>query len=104
MRLSRRCGSRQTSPPASSPNYGEGSLKSSLTERDKEMSVETTNITGREPRLSLSHTKRGQRRLSLRGLATALNALPPEAVSLPVIAEALRSDAFYVRYSAAKML
>jgi HEAT repeat protein len=68
------------------------------------MSVETTNITGREPRLSLSHTKRGQRRLSLRGLATALNALPPEAVSLPVIAEALRSDAFYVRYSAAKML
>lgn len=68
------------------------------------MTLESTNITGREPRLSLSDGKRGQRRLSLRGLATVLNALPPEAVSLPVVAEALRSDAFYVRYSAAKML
>jgi HEAT repeat protein len=63
-----------------------------------------TLITGREPRLSSSHGKRGQRRLSLHGLATMLNALPPEAVALPVVAEALRSDAFYVRYSAAKLL
>ncbi len=66
--------------------------------------VETTSITGREPRLSSSYGKQGQRRLSLRGLATMLNALPPEAVSLPVVAEALRSDAFYVRYSAAHLL
>ncbi len=63
-----------------------------------------TAITGREPRLSASYGKQGQRRLSLRSLGTVLNVLPPESVSLPVVAEALRSDAFYVRYSAAKLL
>jgi HEAT repeat protein len=61
-------------------------------------------ITGREPRLSTGHSKQGERRLSLRGLATMLNALPPEAVSLEAVAAALRSPAFFVRYNAAVVL
>ncbi len=64
----------------------------------------STDITGREPCLSPSYGKQGQQRLSLRGLATMLNVLPPHAIALEVTAEALRSEAFYVRYSAGKML
>jgi HEAT repeat protein len=60
-------------------------------------------ITQREPSLS-SRGRPGQHRLSLRGLATRLNLLPPEAVSLEALREALHSDEFYVRYSAAEML
>lgn len=59
-------------------------------------------LTGYEPTLATS--QRGRRTLSLRGLATMLNVLPADAISLPAIAEALRSDTFYVRYSAAKKL
>jgi HEAT repeat protein len=59
--------------------------------------------TGLEPCLSATY-ETGERRLSLRGLATMLNALPPESVSLDALAAALRSDDFYVRYSAAEML
>src|SRR5512140_3007899 len=64
----------------------------------------TTVLTGREPRLSVSYGKSGQQRLSLRGLATMLNILPPHAIALEVTAEALRSEAFYVRYSAGQVL
>lgn len=61
-------------------------------------------ITGREPRLAMGFSKQGQRRLSLRHLATMLNVLPPEAISLDAAAEMLRNDEFFVRYNAAKML
>lgn len=64
-----------------------------------------SKITGREPRLAVNvKNKKGQRRLSLRSVATMLNVLPPEAVSLDAVAEMLKSDEFYVRYNAAKML
>lgn len=46
----------------------------------------------------------GRQRLSLRSLGSMLNVLPPEAVSLEALAEALRSKEFYVRFSAAEML
>ncbi|MBC7814633.1 MAG: HEAT repeat domain-containing protein, partial [Burkholderiales bacterium] len=61
-----------------------------------------TTITGREPRLST--TKQGQRRLSLRRLATMINVLPPESISLEAAEEMLRNDEFFVRYNAAQML
>jgi len=64
----------------------------------------TTNITGREPRLAAGYSKQGQRRLSLRRLATMINVLPPEAISLDAAAEMLRNEEFFVRYNAAKML
>ena len=54
------------------------------------MTVET-KITGREPRLAINNTKQGKRRLSLRHLATMLNVLPPEAISLDAAAEMLRN-------------
>ncbi len=62
-----------------------------------------TQITGREPRLAVS-SGTGQRRLSLRGVANMLNMLPPEAVAVDAAEAALRSDDFFVRYNAAKML
>ena len=62
-----------------------------------------THITGREPRLAVS-SGTGQRRLSLRGVANMLNMLPPEAVAVDAAEAALRSDDFFVRYNAAKML
>ena len=64
----------------------------------------TVQLTGREPRLAISFSKNGKRKLSLRRLATMVNALPPEAVSLDAAAEMLRNDEFFVRYNAAKML
>ena len=66
----------------------------------------TLKTTGREPRLSThsSSNGRGERKLSLRRLATMLNVLPPEAVSLAAAQEMLKNDEFYVRYNAAKML
>jgi bilin biosynthesis protein len=65
----------------------------------------TSNITGREPRLiTTSSTRRGYQRLSLRHLGTLINALPPGAIALEAAAEMLRSDDFYVRYNAARLL
>ncbi len=61
-------------------------------------------VTGREPHLSTHYGAQGQIRLSIMGLANKLNLLPASAISLPALAEALRSEAFYVRYSAAKKL
>lgn len=63
-----------------------------------------TQITGREPRLASGYVKKGERRLSLRRFATMLNMLPPEAVALDALAEAVHNNEFYVRYNAAKML
>ncbi|MEP7289932.1 MAG: HEAT repeat domain-containing protein [Chloroflexota bacterium] len=67
-------------------------------------SPDTPKLTGREPRLSISYGQQGQRRLSVMGLANMLNLLPASAISLPALHEAIRSEAFYVRYSAAKKL
>ncbi len=64
----------------------------------------TTQITGREPRLSLQIGKHGEHRLSLRKLASMLNILPPDAVSLPALEEMLRNEEFFVRYNAAQLL
>ncbi len=61
-------------------------------------------LSGREPRLSETYAGRGRQRLSLRNLATMLNVLPPDAISLEAAAEALRSKDFYVRFSAAELL
>jgi HEAT repeat protein len=61
----------------------------------------TSNLTGREPRLT---HKKGHYRLSLRGLGTMLNVLPPEAISLDAAEAALRNKDFYVRYNAARVL
>lgn len=61
-------------------------------------------ITGREPRLAAGYTRKGEHRLSLRRFATMLNLLPPHAVSLDALVEALKSEEFYVRYNAAKLL
>ncbi|NJO82483.1 MAG: HEAT repeat domain-containing protein [Blastochloris sp.] len=61
-------------------------------------------LTGREPRLSTGAGRHGARKLSLRRLATMLNALPPDAVALDAAAEMLRNEEFFVRYNAAKML
>ena len=58
-------------------------------------------ITGREPRLAY---KKGHYRLSLRGLGTMLNLLPPESISLDAAEAALRNKDFYVRYNAARLL
>jgi hypothetical protein len=60
-----------------------------------------TIITGREPRLT---HKKGHYRLSLRGLGTMLNVLPPEAISIEAAAAALHNKDFYVRYNAARLL
>ncbi len=63
-----------------------------------------TTITGREPRLSVISSETGKRRLSLRRFATMLNMLPPDRVSVDALAEAIKSEEFFVRYNAAKML
>lgn len=64
-----------------------------------------TQITGREPSLSVGGiVEKGKRRLSLRRLGTMLNILSPESVSLEAVAEMIRSEDFFVRYNAAKLL
>ncbi len=63
-----------------------------------------TQLTGREPALATGSKQKGSRRLSLRRLGTLLNVLPPDAVSLDAVKEALNSEEFFVRYNAAKML
>lgn len=60
------------------------------------------NLTGTEP--ALADRTGGQRQLSLRGIATMLNTLPPEAISLDAAEAALRSDNFWARYNAAVAL
>src|SRR5262249_17130291 len=64
----------------------------------------TTTITGREPILAAGTSAPGKRRLSLLHLATMLNVLPPDAISLDAAKEMLRNENFFVRYNAAKML
>ncbi|MCB9452060.1 MAG: HEAT repeat domain-containing protein [Anaerolineaceae bacterium] len=64
----------------------------------------TSTITRREPSLALNKVKQGKRRLSIRHVATMLNVLPPEAISLDAAAEMLRNEEFFVRYNAAKLL
>ncbi len=66
--------------------------------------TQNSKITGREPRLSMLAGKRGAQKLSLRRLATMLNALPPDAISLDAATEMLKSEEFYVRYNAARLL
>ena len=61
-------------------------------------------ITGREPHLLTAPGKKGERRLSVRGLATMLNVLPPEAISLMAVTAALENKDFYVRFNAATRL
>ena len=61
-------------------------------------------ITGREPRLSSTYTQQGKRSLTVGRLAQLLEVLPPNLVSLDVLAEALRNESFYVRYAAANLL
>ncbi len=61
-------------------------------------------ISGREPCLSIAEGKRGKQHLSLRGLATLLVNLPPEAIAIEAAAQALCSSDHYVRYSAAESL
>lgn len=69
------------------------------------MTANNTNpITGREPALASGFRKGGKTRLSLRRLATMVNMLPPEAISLEAANEMLRNEEFFVRYNAAKML
>lgn len=63
-----------------------------------------SQITGREPALASGPREKGKRRLSLRRFATMLNVLPPDAVALEAVEEALKSDEFHVRYNAAKLL
>src|SRR5512139_3646938 len=60
-----------------------------------------STTTGREPRLAY---KKGHYRLSLRGLGTMLNILPPESIALDAAEAALRNKDFYVRYNAARLL
>ncbi|MEM6282387.1 MAG: HEAT repeat domain-containing protein [Chloroflexota bacterium] len=62
-----------------------------------------SKVTGREPRLAVTGG-RGQRRLSLRGVANMLNMLPPEAITMDAAEVALRSDDFFVRFNSARML
>ena len=66
----------------------------------QELSAE---VNRREPALA-STPQRSEQRLSLRRLGTLLNLLPPEAISLSAVEEALKSDQFYVRYEAASLL
>jgi molecular chaperone DnaK (HSP70) len=60
-------------------------------------------LTGREPTLSAGITH-GQRRLSLRHLGGVLTALAPDTVTPEAAAAMLRSDEFYVRYNAGRLL
>lgn len=58
--------------------------------------------TGREP--SLAKREKTGFRLSLQGLASMLNLLPPEQISVEAYAAALRSDDCMVRFNAAEVL
>jgi molecular chaperone DnaK (HSP70)/HEAT repeat protein len=58
--------------------------------------------TGREP--SLAKREKTGFRLSLKGLASILNFLPPDQISVEAYAAALRSDDCMVRFNAAEIL
>ncbi len=60
------------------------------------------SLTGREP--SIPKREKTGFRLSLKGLASMLNLLPPEQISVEVYAAALRSDDCMVRFNAADIL
>ena len=66
--------------------------------------MNTTSISGREPRLSVGYRSGGLWKISPRRLATMLNTLPPSAISLPAAAEALNHENWSVRYNAARAL
>jgi len=68
------------------------------------MTTTLTNLTGHEPHLSSRYSDQGKWRLSPRKLAAMFNLLPPQAVSLPVIAAALQHKDYFVRYNAAQAL
>jgi molecular chaperone DnaK (HSP70)/HEAT repeat protein len=59
-------------------------------------------LTGREP--SLVKRETAGFRLSLKGLASMLNLLPPDQISVEALAAALRSDECMVRFNAADVL
>jgi molecular chaperone DnaK (HSP70) len=61
-------------------------------------------VSGLEPCLPAAAATSGRYHLSLRGLSTMLNLLPPEAISLEALAESLRSPDYAVRYNAAELL
>src|SRR5689334_6584703 len=61
-------------------------------------------LTGREPALASGLLEKGKQRLSLRRLGTMLNVLSPDNVSLDAVREMIKSDDFFVRYNAAKLL
>ncbi|MBC8099349.1 MAG: Hsp70 family protein [Armatimonadetes bacterium] len=65
-------------------------------------SAASSATTGSEPHLVKRPS--AQRQLSLRGVATMLNALPPESISLGAAEAALRSKSFGARYNAAVAL
>jgi HEAT repeat protein len=66
--------------------------------------MNSSTITGREPRLSVGYRTGGLWKISPRRLATMLNTLPPSAISLPAAAEALKHENWSVRYNAARAL
>lgn len=63
-----------------------------------------SKFTGREPRLMANTIEKGKRRLSLRKLGTMLNLVSPDKVSLDAVSEMIRSEDFFVRYNAARLL
>mgnify|MGYP006270669809 CR=1 FL=1 len=63
-----------------------------------------SKFSGREPALASGFLEKGKRRLSLRRLGTMLNVLNPDSVAPDAAREMIRSDDFYVRYNAAKLL
>lgn len=82
-------------------------LDASHSQPEANSSSEATSsakITGHEPELAGGRHESGLQRLSLRNLGALLNVLPPESISLEVAKEALHSDDFYVRFSAAQLL
>jgi uncharacterized membrane protein len=60
------------------------------------MSKQPSPITGREPHLSTGQQTGSLWKISPRRLATMLNTLPPNAISLPAAAEALHHEKFDV--------
>lgn len=66
--------------------------------------IPMSQLNGREPRLASGSLEKGKRRLSLRRLGTLLNVLPPDSVALDAVAEMIRSEDFFVRYNAARLL
>jgi molecular chaperone DnaK (HSP70)/HEAT repeat protein len=79
--------------PTTLPPEGDGEIAAS---------PDGNGITGREP--SLPKREKAGFQLSLRGLASMLNLLPPDQISVEAYAAALRSDDCMVRFNAADNL